>query len=192
VAPLKQRLEENAERKLALASTAASLVQRDQVLLIDAGSTNSAIASALPAHFGLTVITNAPDIAQRLIEREGFTVIVIGGRIDTRLGAAVGAQALNEIQRLRADVCFPGACAIDPQLGLWGFDSEESQYKRAMIQASGETIIVVTDDKLGAAATHHIADVGDVHQLVVEASAAAEVIHAFEQHGVTVSRAQPM
>jgi Transcriptional regulators of sugar metabolism len=93
VAPLKQRRQEHAGRKLALGRKAATLVRQGQVLLIDAGSTNAAIAAALPRDFGLTVVTNAPDIAQILLEREGFEILLIGGRIDVRIGAAVGAQA---------------------------------------------------------------------------------------------------
>ena len=55
--PLKQRRTEAGGRKQALARRAVSLVRRGQVLLIDAGSTNAAIAAALPENFGLTVVT---------------------------------------------------------------------------------------------------------------------------------------
>jgi len=190
--PLKQRREEHADRKLCLAHAAASLVHEGQVLLIDAGSTNSAIAAVLPMHHGLTVINNAPDIAQRLSEREGFTILLIGGRVDARIGAALGAQALQEVQHVRADLCFPGACAIDPVHGLWSFDSEEARFKQAMIKASGETAVVVTDDKLGVAATHRVAAIADVQHLVVEASAPRPLCAVFAQHGVSVLRAAPV
>src|ERR1700728_3403779 len=59
------------EAKLRLAHQAASLVRAGQTILIDAGSTNSAIADALPDRMDLTVVTTAPDIAQRLMDREG-------------------------------------------------------------------------------------------------------------------------
>ncbi|MFC5740912.1 DeoR/GlpR family DNA-binding transcription regulator [Dyella tabacisoli] len=187
--PLKQRRHEHAGRKLALARKAVTLVRQGQVLLIDAGSTNAAIASALPEHFGLTVVTNAPEIAQILLEREGFEILLIGGRINPRIGAAVGAQALQEIQRVRADLCFPGACAIDAGSGLWGFDSEEVLLKRAMIEASGETIIAVTHDKLGATATHRVAGIADVQHLVVEHDVDRAARAAFTARSVTVHRA---
>lgn len=189
--PLKQRQEKHAGRKMALARAAASLVQKGQVLLLDAGSTNSALAAALPTGLGLTVITNAPDIAQRLIEREGFEILLIGGRIDVPIGASVGAQALQEVERLRADLCFPGACAIDPVHGLWGLDSEESRLKRAMIEVSRQTIIVATDDKLGGSATYQVSGIDTVHHLVVEASAPRALCAAFARRGVNVVRAEP-
>jgi DeoR/GlpR family transcriptional regulator of sugar metabolism len=189
VAPLKQRRQEHASRKLALGRKAATLVRQGQVLLIDAGSTNAAIAAALPRDFGLTVVTNAPDIAQILLEREGFEILLIGGRIDARIGAAVGAQAVQEIQRVRADICFPGACAVDAVGGLWGFDSEEVLLKRAMVEASGETVVVATSDKLGTVATHRVAGIAEVQHLVVEHDAGRALRAAFVAHGVTVHRA---
>jgi len=186
---LKQRRSEHGARKLALARKAATLVRQGQVLLIDAGSTNTAIASALPENFGLTVVTNAPDVARVLIDREGFEILMIGGRIDTSIGAAVGAQAIREIRRIRADLCFPGACAIDSAHGLWSFDSEEALLKRAMIEASGETVVVVTQEKLGSAATHQVASIAEVQHLVIEHAVDRAARSAFSVSGVIVHRA---
>ncbi|QNH17864.1 HTH domain-containing protein [Xanthomonas sp. SS] len=188
-APLPQRHEEHAERKRALAQAAAALVRPGQVLLIDAGSTNSAIAAALPPRQRLTVVTNAPDIAQLLMPREGFEILLIGGRIDPRIGAAVGAQALQQLRQVRADLCFPGACAIDAERGLWGVDGEEALFKRAMIEASGETAVVVTVDKLGAHAPHLVAAVAAIDHLVVEHDAAQALCAPFLVQAVQLHRA---
>jgi DeoR/GlpR family transcriptional regulator of sugar metabolism len=187
--PLKQRRNEHGARKLALARKAVTLVRQGQVLLIDAGSTNAAIAAALPENHGLTVVTNAPDVARILMEREGFEILLIGGRIDAQIGAAVGAQAVEEIRRVRADLCFPGACAIDATHGLWSFDSEESLLKRAMVESSGETVVVVTGEKLGAAATHRVAAIAEVQHLVVEHDVERSLRVAFSASGVAVHRA---
>ena len=190
VAPLKQRRQEHAGRKVVLARKAVTRVRQRQVLLIDAGSTNAAIAAALPQDFGLTVVTNAPDIAQILLEREGFEILLIGGRIDARIGAAIGAQAVHEIQRVRADLCFPGACAVDAIGGLWGFDSEEALLKRAMVEASGEVVVVATSDKLGTVATHRVAGIEEVQHLVVEHDVGRVLRATFSAHGLTVHRAE--
>jgi DeoR/GlpR family transcriptional regulator of sugar metabolism len=187
--PWKQRRNEQGARKLALARKAVTLVRQGQVLLIDAGSTNAAIAAALPENFGLTVVTNAPDVARILIDREGFEILLIGGRINADIGAAIGAQAIKEIGRIRADLCFPGACAIDAAYGLWSFHSEEALLKRAMIEASGETVGVVTREKLGSAATHQVADITDVQHLVIEHAVDRASRSAFSARGLTVHRA---
>lgn len=189
VPPLKQRRVEHTGRKQALARKAATLVRQGQVLLIDAGSTNAAIAAALPERCGLTVVTNAPDVVLALLDREGFEIQLIGGRVDPRIGGAVGAQAVKELQRIRADLCFPGACALNLEGGLWGFDSEESLFKRAMVEASGETVVVVTSDKLGTVATHRVAGLAEVQHLVVEHDVGKATRSAYAARGVAVHRA---
>ena len=187
--PVSLRRKLQVETKLLLARKAASLVRPGQTLLIDGGSTNSAIADALGDRMRLTIVTTAPDIAQRLIDHEGFEVLVIGGRIDKRAGSAVGVQAVLEIRRVRADLCFPGTCSLDPDTGIWDVDSEEALIKHAMIESSGETAVVVTTDKFGAAAAHHVAAVDQMDHLVVEREVDAAVLAAFEAKGVSVYRA---
>jgi DeoR/GlpR family transcriptional regulator of sugar metabolism len=185
-APLAERRHEHVERKRALAAVAAKLVSRNQILFIDAGSTNLAIASALPEGYDLTVVTNAPDVALAVINRPGFEVLSIGGRIEPKIGGAIGSMALRQIQGIRADLCFPGVCALDAQTGLWTLDAEEVVLKRTMIEASGETVLVATREKLITAATHHTAPVESITHLVVERDTDAAIIDAWRALGTSV------
>jgi DeoR/GlpR family transcriptional regulator of sugar metabolism len=186
IAPISERRGEQVERKRALAALAASLVSPGQILFIDAGSTNSAIAAALPEGSHLTVVTNAPDVALALIGRRGFEVLSIGGRIDPQIGGAVGSMALRQVQGIRADLCFPGVCAVDAQTGLWTLDPEEMVLKRMMIEASGETVLVATQEKLIAAATHHTAPVESISHLVIERGTEPAIIEAWKAAGISV------
>src|SRR5258705_13692156 len=106
--PIAERRREDVERKRALAAVAATLVGPRQILFLDAGSTNSAIASALPEGHDLTVVTNAPDVALALIGRSGFEVLTIGGRIDPEIGGAIGPRARPPSPGLPARTCVPG------------------------------------------------------------------------------------
>lgn len=187
--PLVARHAQQTVQKQALANAAATQVRRGDVVLLDAGSTNSAIAAALPGHMALRVITNAPDIAMALMARRGFEVSLIGGRLDPRLGAAVGAQALEAVAALRADVCFIGTCAVDAEAGLWAVDGEEAALKRALLAASSRCIVVATNDKLGTQASHRIGSVEQIDVLVVEADAPDTHTAAFERRGVDLLRA---
>ncbi|WP_343653478.1 DeoR/GlpR family DNA-binding transcription regulator, partial [Stenotrophomonas sp.] len=98
--PLRERLTRDRGDKAELAARVCALLQPGQVVLLDAGSTNLAIAQQLPAALGLTVITNAPQIATAASMLEGTSVQLIGGRLASG-GGAVGAEALAQVQRLR-------------------------------------------------------------------------------------------
>lgn len=186
---LAERHEKDHERKRALGRIAAAQVLPGELVFLDAGSTNTAIATCLPEHQGIRVVTNAPDIALALMSRPGIEVTLIGGRMDPRIGATVGAQALDAIRALRVDVCFVGTCAADAEAGIWAVDGEEATLKRALIAASSRCVVVATNDKLGAQASHRIGDVDQIDLLVVEADAPAGQVAAFERRGVSLQHA---
>ncbi len=187
--PLASRHALQRDQKLALARVAAAQVLPGEVVLLDAGSTNSAIAACLPERQGIGVVTNAPDIALALMARSGIEVTLIGGRMDARVGATVGAQALEAIGALRADVCFIGTCAVDADAGIWAVDGEEAALKRALLAASSRCVVVATNDKLGAQAAHRIGGVDRIDQLVLEADAPPAQVEAFARRGVAILRA---
>ncbi|MGA7782172.1 MAG: DeoR/GlpR family DNA-binding transcription regulator [Paraburkholderia sp.] len=169
-----QRMGEAVERKQRLAVCAASIVQERQVILLDAGSTNVAIAQALPDHADLTVITNSPEACLRLLDRPGFNVILVGGRVGKDVAGAVGSIALLQIQQIKADLCFLGACALDPDEGIAAFEAEDAELKRAMVKASGLVAIAMTSEKLMTAAPFVVAPASAVDYLIVEAELSAD------------------
>lgn len=187
--PLTERQTVQKRQKQALARHAAEQVRAGDSILLDAGSTNSAIAACLPEHQNLRVVTNAPDIALTLMGRAGIEVTQIGGRLDPRIGASVGAQALEAVSGLRVDIFFVGTCAVDAHHGLWAVDGEEAALKRAMLAASSRCIVVATRDKLGAQANHRIGAVEDIDVLVLEADTPQPQIDAFAQRGVDIQLA---
>lgn len=163
---LPERLGRDDPERRALAAHAASLLLPGQVVLMDAGSTNVAIARALRGT-ALTVVTNAPAVADALAGAQAAEVVMIGGRIDPRSGGAIGSIALQQLAELQADVCIPGVCAVDPETGIWGINAEECAFKQAMLRASDATLIVASNEKLGARGSFRIAGVEQVDQLLI-------------------------
>ncbi|GAB3255652.1 DeoR/GlpR family DNA-binding transcription regulator [Chitinimonas naiadis] len=184
---LSERRHEAVDRKARLAEVAVSLVRSGQILFLDAGSTNLAIADALPA-LPLTVITNAPSIAASLLDRPDLELIQIGGPIDGRVGACLGARAMRDIEQLRPDICFLGACGADSDAGITASHFEEAEFKRAIALRSRAVLAAVTSEKLGAAAPYAVMDASSLHHLVIEADGDAEQADAFARLGVQVLR----
>ena len=108
---LTQRMGFAADRKQALARAAAQQIAAGSCVFFDAGSTNLALARALPAGTNLTVATNAPAIAAALLERD-IATIQLGGLIDPRVGGAIGAKAMRDAEAFRPDILVLGVCGI--------------------------------------------------------------------------------
>jgi DeoR/GlpR family transcriptional regulator of sugar metabolism len=188
--PLAARRTEAPERKAALGRAAAALARSGQVVFFDAGSTNAAIARALPAGLVVTVVTNAPDIAAALAGRPGLELIVIGGRVDPRSGAALGARALRDAGEIRVDLAFLGACAVDVRAGVAAFDAEDAEFKRLIAERAKIVVAAVTTDKLGTAAPFAVAPTSRLTHLVVEADAPERALAPLRRAGVRVHRAE--
>lgn len=156
------------ETKASLAKAAVALVREGQTIFIDAGSTNLAIAQALPREQRLTVVTNAPAVAMALSNHPNHTVIVLGGLYDQAKGACLGPQTVREISQVFADMFILGACGIDAIAGVTALDAGEADVKRAMIAQSSLLLIAATQDKLGTIAPFRLAEPARIDHLIVE------------------------
>ena len=183
-----ERQSQDIDRKDALAQEGAKLVAPGQIVFLDAGSTNLAIARALPNGANLTVGTNAPAIALALLDKVGIDVILVGGLMDVRAGAALGAQAVRDVSAMALDICFVGACAVDLKDGVRAFGFEDAVFKRALVERSRIVVVAATNDKLGASAPFHVMPAADIDHLIVEHDASTELLSCFEQVGVRVHR----
>lgn len=191
--PERTRAAKGAPEKAALARAATGLVAPGQTILIDAGTTNTAIATALaasvPTGLGLTVGTNSLTVAGALAGREDIRLVVFGGAYDASKGACLGSDTVDAIRRLRADLFFLGPCGIDADLGVTAFDPAEADVKRAMAEASLGLAVAATTDKLATAAPFRVAPPEAITHLVVAGNAPADTLAAFAAHGTTLHRA---
>jgi DeoR/GlpR family transcriptional regulator of sugar metabolism len=184
-----ERQTQDIDRKAALAREAVELVVPGQIIFLDAGSANLAIARALPNNANLTVATNAPAIALALLDKSGIDVILVGGVMDVRAGAALGAQAVRDASGMAPDICFVGACAVDLQQGVRAFGFEDAVFKRALVERSRIVVVAATNDKLGTSAPFEVMAAADIDHMIVENDAPTELLKTFEDVGVRVHRA---
>lgn len=177
-----------AAQKSQLAEVAATLVQDGQIVFIDAGSTNLAIAHALPRTLALTVVTNAPAIATALSDHPSATIIMLGGLYEKSKGACLGPQTVHEVQQIYADLFILGTCAVDASIGVTALDPAEAEVKRAMLAQSNTLLIAASPEKLGTIAPFKIADVAAIDHLIVDADTPSLHLAQFEAADVQVHR----
>lgn len=156
------------DSKAALARAAVELIKEGHTVFIDAGSTNLAIAEALPRDRRLTVVTNAPAVAMALSDHPNHAVMVLGGLYDQVKGACLGPQTVREASQIFADMFILGACGVDAAIGVTALDAGEAEVKRMMIAQSSLLLIAATADKLGTVAPFRIAEPQRIDHLIVE------------------------
>ena len=183
-----ERQTQDVDRKAALAREAAKLAAPGKSSSWTPARPTSRSRGPFRTMQIMTVVTNSPAIASAVLGRTGFEVILIGGVMDIRAGAALGAQAVRDVSGMAPDICFVGACAVDPQLGVGAFGFEDAVFKRAVLERSRIVVVAVTNDKLGTSAPFEVMPAADIDHLIVEHDAPTELLSFFEQVGVRVHR----
>ncbi|MEP6729730.1 MAG: DeoR/GlpR family DNA-binding transcription regulator [bacterium] len=182
----RERLAPDAKR--AIGRAAALLVQRDQVVILDGGTTTLQLVRHLPADLRFTVVTHSPTIAVALVDCAQVEVVLIGGRLFKHSVVAVGAAAMDSIRGIRADVYFMGVTGVHPEVGLTTGDYEEAMIKRAFCKAAADTVVLASSDKLGAASPYVIAPITEASSIITDRGVTDAVVSSYATRGVSVSR----
>ena len=184
------RTTEERDRKDALGKMLATLLRRGQFIFIDTGTTNLAFARHIPDGLDITVATHDPAIASCLVGHPGIELITVGGKINPKIGAAFGSGPMREIAKMSLDLVVLGACSIDAERGIGAFDFEDAQMKSALIEGTGSTVLAVQNKKLGTVATHRIAAINVIADIVVEADASPSLTEPLLSKGIRVHYAK--
>ncbi len=155
------------DEKAKLADIACRLIRPGHVIFMDGGTTHLALIRRLAHGLKATIITHSPSIAAALEHHLAIETILIGGRLFRHSMVAVGAETLEAISRMRADMCFLGVTGIHASEGLTTGDREEAAVKRALVERAAETVVLATEDKLGAASAFRIVNVDKISTLIV-------------------------
>ena len=148
------------QEKLRIAESAVEKVKEGQVLILDSGTTTTAIARALRNFQNLTIITNAVNIAAELAGT-AVEVILTGGTLRKNSFSLVGPIAEETLRRLSADLLFLGVDGFDVHFGLSTPNLLEAKVNRVMdgdrlrLQQIRPAKLVVNRATVGVARSHH-------------------------------------
>jgi len=153
--------------KLRIASAAARMIQEGQVVILDSGTTTTAIARACRHFQELTIITNATNIAADLADTS-VKVILTGGVLRQNSYSLVGPLAEESLRRLSADLLFLGVDGFDVRYGLTTPNLLEARVNRAMTESARRTVVVCDSSKFGRRSLALILPTSAVHETITD------------------------
>ena len=135
------------DQKQSIAQAAASLIQPEDFIFLDAGSTTLAVARLLsgPA-LKASYVTNGVAHA-RLLAQKGCRVFLPGGLLRPQTEAIVGAAAVSSLQQYNFTKAFMGANGVALEAGFTTPDPEEAAVKAAAVRRARESWFLVDDAK---------------------------------------------
>ena len=175
----------NRAEKEAIGAFAASLIESGQTVIIDVGSTTTALATALSSDLSdVVVVTNGLNIAQQLEAAPGVSVIVTGGTLRPLQHSLVAPMGTLLLDQLKADVAFLGCNGVDVERGFTNANIAEAEIKQSMLRASARAIFLADHDKIGNVASAFVSDVRSGDLLVTDSGADPEILRSLRESGL--------
>lgn len=176
--------------KARIARRAIGEVNSGDTLLLDVGTTTTAIARELVDHSelqGITVFTNSLTIAlelERAADRVG--VVVTGGTLRPLQHSLVDPLATVLLDGISADLAFIGCNGVHPEGGITNVNLPETTVKRAFLRAARRRVVVADSSKLGDIRLARICGLDDVDLLVTDAAAEPAMVETLRATGLEV------
>jgi DeoR family transcriptional regulator, aga operon transcriptional repressor len=183
---LREKEKLHRQKKLHIAASAVSMVREGQVIILDSGTTTTAIARALRSFQNLTIITNAVNIAAELAGT-AVEVILTGGTLRKNSFSLVGPIAEETLRRLSADLLFLGVDGFDVHYGLSTPNLMEAKVNRVMVEVAKRTVAVCDSSKFGRRSLSLIVPTSALQEVITDRGAPKSDLSVLKQARIEVT-----
>lgn len=181
--------EKCAAEKRRIGLLAASLIADGEIIAIGAGTTTTQVARSIRHRKGITVLTNALNVAMELSHLADIKVCMTGGNLSGDWFALVGDVAQRNVSEMFVDKVFIGVDGIHPEHGLTTNYPDQAAIHRAMMRQARQRIVVADHRKIGIVGASVIWPASDFQVLVTDKATSDKAIAPFTVKNINVLRA---
>jgi len=181
--------EKCAAEKRQIGLTAASLISDGETVAIGAGTTTTQLARSIRHRKGITIVTNAVNIAMELSHLPEIKVSMTGGTLSGDWFALVGDVAQQNVSQTFFDKAFVGVDGAHAEHGLTTNYPDQAAIHRAMMRQAQQRIVLADHRKIGAVGRSLIWPAGNLDKLITDKSTNDEAIAPFTAKGIVVLQA---
>lgn len=178
------------ECKEAIARQAAvQWVQDGDIIIMEGGTTVTAMAPFLAPCKELTVVTNGLTTAHRLQQHlsPDATIIATGGILRPESSTFVGPVAEHFFREFHGRRLFLSATGFTLEMGLTDPRMLETQVKRAMLASSDEIVVMLDSSKFGVKSLMTVLEPRHITHLITDDGAPPDVLDRLRDYGVQVT-----
>lgn len=174
-----QRVDFRREAKQRIAAAAAKLIQPDQTILLDGGTSTFYLAQQLLGR-PLQIVTNSLPIAGLFQNDDNVELILTGGLLYPRYGVLLGPMMEATLASIHPQIMFLSVAGVSDGM-LFNQNLLLVEAERRMMQQAQKVVLLVDSSKFGQQALAQLCPLADIDVVVTDAplpDAPCEVIVA--------------
>ncbi len=161
---------QNKEKKKRIAQYAASLVEDNDIIFLDGGSTTELLAQFIPSEFHVTVVCCSINVFLTIANKKNIDVILIGGMYNRKTMILEQSMDSEILRNNRIRKAFISAGGVHEKLGVTCANQSECVIKKTAMESSLEKILVVDSTKFGFVHSCYFASMEEFDQILTDNS----------------------
>ena len=187
---LDKRTEINIDKKKSLSRAAAKFVNEDDVIAIDSGSTANEFAKVLARDFErLTVVTYSLDIFELLREKEGFELIIAGGKYIRGERVFNGVTTSESLMCRHVSKSFVVPSSVSLDFGVTITLPEFYTLEKTLFEICDSKVILADSTKFDSASKLRLCSIDDINLLVTDDELPEDIYKNYLNAGVNIVKA---
>ena len=163
-----EQITKNTREKNMIGIMAASLVQPNETIFLDSGTTTPFVAKKISPDLPITVLCYTFPNALEFYPRTNVNLILLGGLFHRDSNIFHSPENYGLIRNTRADKAFISTGGLDPKMGLTTFFDNEAIIKREMIRSARHKILVADSTKFGKISVTHFAELDEIDTIITD------------------------
>ena len=174
-----------AKDKQRIAEEAYSLIEPDEAIYLNGGSTTLFLARLLHNRTDLTVVTNSLQAAIELAD-SGPRVILIGGELRRISQTMVGPLTSAVLAQVHVDKAFMGTMGFCLKNGLTTTDPNEAYSNEIVAEQAGQVILLADSSKAEKVCFARFSDLDNIDLLITDQKLCPSYAKSLPKRGIKV------
>ena len=155
---LERETDSHARAKAAACAQAIKLIEEDDTIFIDCGTTTPHLAARIPDDMRLTVICYSMNVADILCRRKNVSLFMLGGRYHPAAASFSSEEGLETLKRINLNKAFISAGGVHETRGVTCSHFHEVPIKQMAMARAIESHLVIDASKFGKVRPAHFAE----------------------------------
>lgn len=156
--------------KQKIGAFAASLIDSNDIIVIDTGSTTEMLAQSIDDQLKVTILCYNANILNSLRSKENLSLIFSGGKFHPKTQMVESTEGNALINSMRFTKAFVSAAGVHNNLGVTCAYHYEISTKKVIMQSSVQKILLIDSSKFNQVKPAYFADITDFDVIITDSA----------------------
>ncbi|WP_054705977.1 DeoR/GlpR family DNA-binding transcription regulator [Bacillus sp. JCM 19041] len=182
--PFENRKVVHHDEKFRIAQYAGSLIDNNDFVYIDSGTTTKSMFEDFPVTKEITILTNNLDIINSVADKENIDLIVLGNHYQHKTRSFVNVSDPSLLKKYNVNKAFMACTGVSIQNGLTNADLLEYEVKKSIVQKDNTLYLLADTSKFGKSTMLTYAPFSRIDHIVTSGELDEQYVGFCKENGI--------